>query len=65
LSLATDVMAWNVTEDKIVGRMAVSTDNAWSVPGGAHLDTRDRSVGTPSGPLFVGQDIAALAAFGY
>jgi ribonuclease Z len=35
LSMATDMMVWNVTKDKITERMAVSTDNAWSVPGTA------------------------------
>ena len=35
LSLATDMMVWNVTKDKITERMAVSTDEAWSVPGTA------------------------------
>ncbi len=35
LSLATDMMVWNVTKDSIRERMAVSTDDAWSVPGTA------------------------------
>ena len=35
LSLATDMMVWNITKDKITERMAVSTDEAWSVPGTA------------------------------
>jgi ribonuclease Z len=33
LSLAVDNMVWNVTADEIVVRMAVSPDQAWSVPG--------------------------------
>ena len=33
LSMATDMMVWNVTKDEVVERMAVSTDNAWDVPG--------------------------------
>ena len=33
LSMATDLMVWNVTKDKITERMAVSSDNAWAVPG--------------------------------
>ena len=33
MSLATDNMVWNITKDKIVERMAVSTDQAWSVAG--------------------------------
>ncbi len=35
LSMATDMMVWNITKDKIVERMAESTDSAWSVPGTA------------------------------
>ncbi len=33
LSMATDMMVWNITKDKITERMAVSTDQAWDVPG--------------------------------
>lgn len=33
LSLATDNMVWNITKDKIVERMTVSPDAAWSVAG--------------------------------
>ncbi|MGI9512563.1 MAG: guanitoxin biosynthesis MBL fold metallo-hydrolase GntH [Anderseniella sp.] len=33
LSLAADNMVWNITKDKITERMAVSPDQAWSVPG--------------------------------
>ena len=35
LSMATDLMVWNVTKDKITERMAVATHEAWSVPGDA------------------------------
>ena len=35
LSMAVDMMVWNITKDKITERMAVSTDEAWSVPGTA------------------------------
>jgi ribonuclease Z len=35
LSLAMDNMVWNVTKEKIVERMAVSTDEAWATPGTA------------------------------
>ena len=35
LSMATDLMVWNVTKDKITERMAVVTEDAWSVPGTA------------------------------
>jgi ribonuclease Z len=33
LSLAVDNMVWNITKDKIVERMTVSPDQAWSVAG--------------------------------
>jgi ribonuclease Z len=33
LSMATDLMVWNITKDKIIERMAVATEEAWSVPG--------------------------------
>ena len=33
LSLATDMMVWNITKDKITERMAVSPDRAWAVEG--------------------------------
>ena len=33
LSMATDMMMWNITKDKITERMAVSPDEAWDVPG--------------------------------
>ncbi len=33
LSLAADNMVWNITKDKIVERMTISPDQAWSVPG--------------------------------
>lgn len=35
LSMATDLMVWNVTKDGITERMAVATEDAWSVPGTA------------------------------
>jgi ribonuclease Z len=35
LSMATDMMVWNITKDKITERMAVSPDDAWAVPGEA------------------------------
>jgi ribonuclease Z len=33
VSMATDRMVWNVTKDEIIERMAVITEEAWSVPG--------------------------------
>ena len=35
LSMATDLMVWNVSKDEIKERMAVATHEAWSVPGSA------------------------------
>jgi ribonuclease Z len=35
LSIATDLMVWNVSKDAIKERMAVVTRNAWAVPGTA------------------------------
>jgi ribonuclease Z len=35
LSMATDMMVWNITKGKITERMAVSPDDAWAVPGEA------------------------------
>lgn len=35
LSMATDLMVWNVSKDTILERMAVAPDDAWSVPGTA------------------------------
>ncbi len=35
LSIASDLMVWNVTKEKITERMAVVTRNAWAVPGTA------------------------------
>ena len=33
MSMAIDMMEWDITKDKIIERMAVSTDQARSVPG--------------------------------
>ena len=35
LSMATDLMVWNITKDAITERMAVITADAWAVPGTA------------------------------
>ena len=35
LSMATDMMVWNITKDEITERMAVAPDNSWAVPGTA------------------------------
>ena len=43
LSMATDMMVWNITKDKITERMAVSPDAAWDVPGPNKAPSPDRS----------------------
>jgi len=43
LSMATDMMVWNITKDKITERMAVSPDEAWDVPGPNRAPAPDRS----------------------
>jgi ribonuclease Z len=48
LSMATDMMVWNITKDKIVERMAVSTDDAWSVPGTAKQPPPEKGQPNPT-----------------
>ena len=43
LSMATDMMVWNVTKDGVNERMAVSTEEAWSVAGPSRQAPPDRS----------------------
>ena len=33
LSMATDMMVWNLNRDGVTERMAVSSDESWDVPG--------------------------------
>jgi len=47
LSLATDMMVWNVTPVKITERMAVSPDDAWSVPGTAKQPPPEKGLPNP------------------
>jgi ribonuclease Z len=42
LSMATDNMVWNITPDGVRERMAVITHEAWSVPGTARQQPRER-----------------------
>ncbi len=35
LSMATDLMVWNITQDEVTERMAVISEDAWAVPGTA------------------------------
>jgi len=48
LSMATDMMVWNITKDKIIERMAESTDAAWSVPGTAKQPPPEKGQPNPS-----------------
>jgi len=48
LSMATDMMVWNITKDKITERMAVSTDNVWSVPGTAQQPPPEKGRPNPT-----------------
>ena len=41
LSMATDMMVWNITKDQIIERMAVAPDNAWAVPGTARQQAQE------------------------
>jgi ribonuclease Z len=47
LSMATDMMVWNITKDKITERMAVSPDDAWSVPGTARQPPPEKGKPSP------------------
>ncbi|MGI9481518.1 MAG: hypothetical protein ACR2OR_04070, partial [Hyphomicrobiales bacterium] len=56
VSLATDMMVWNVTKDKITERMAVSPDDAWSVPGTAQQPPPEKGRPNPiSKPIDAGR----------
>jgi ribonuclease Z len=47
LSLATDMMVWNVTTDRIIERMATATEEAWGVPGTAVQPPPERGLPDP------------------
>lgn len=47
LSLATDMMVWNITSDGITERMAVATDEAWGVPGTAKQPPPQKGIPDP------------------
>ena len=47
LSVATDMMVWNITRDKIVERMAVSPDRASGVPGPTRQPPPEKGVPDP------------------
>ena len=54
LSMATDMMVWNVTDEKVTERMAVSPDDAWSVPGTGVQGKPDYTVDNPMTPFIKG-----------
>jgi ribonuclease Z len=54
LSLATDMMVWNVTDAGVNERMAVSAEDPWAVAGDAPLPERD-----PSYPNQLSQETVA------
>ena len=47
LSMATDLMVWNVTKDEIRERMAVATDEAWSIAGSAEQPPPQKGLPSP------------------
>ena len=47
LSMATDLMVWNVTKDEIRERMAVATDEAWSIAGTAEQPPPQKGLPNP------------------
>ena len=47
LSLATGGMVWNITREGVTERMAVMTEEAWSVPGSRPPPPGDPSMATP------------------
>jgi ribonuclease Z len=47
LSMATDLMVWNITKDEITERMAEATEEAWAVPGTAVQPPPQRGLPNP------------------
>ena len=47
LSLATDMMVWNITDAGVTERMGVSVDAAWSVPGTARQSPPEKGRPNP------------------
>jgi ribonuclease Z len=48
LSIAMDLMTWNITEDGVTERMAVSPDRASAVPGPSRQPPPDPSIPDPT-----------------
>jgi ribonuclease Z len=51
LSMAIDMMVWNITKESITERRAISPDDAWSVPGTARQPPPERGRPNPSTPF--------------
>jgi ribonuclease Z len=47
LSIASDLMVWNITKDKITERMTVITGNAWAVEGTTRQPPPQRGMPDP------------------
>ena len=47
LSMATDMMVWNVTRDRVQERMTVATDEAWGVEGTAQQPPAEKGQPSP------------------
>ena len=47
LSMATDMMVWNITKEKITERMAIAPDNSWAVPGTARPPPPEKGLPDP------------------
>ena len=63
LSMATDMMVWNITKEKITERMAVSTEDAWSVPGDARQPPPEKGQPNPmSDEIEMGRWVPAFRA---
>ena len=60
LSMATDMMVWNITKASITERMAVSPEEAWSVPTDAIPPVRDPNVPNPYSKWILGGRVDAL-----
>jgi ribonuclease Z len=45
--MATDMMVWNITKDKITERMAIAPDNSWAVPGTARQPPPQKGMPDP------------------
>ena len=60
LSMATDMMVWNITKAGITERMAVSPEEAWSVPTDAIPPVRDPNVPDPYSKWILSGRVDAL-----